>query len=96
MPINCKQSSSSPAVREALARLKRPPVYTDSVQPREEILSGDYAFLTYQHSLYEAFRRGYSDSERCSMGEIYLPMSVVRVGPMVPKGSSYKRIINYG
>lgn len=91
-----KQSSSTNTVREALSNVRRLPVHIDSVAAREEILRGNYVFLTHHLSVYEGFRRNYSQNEQCSVGVVRLPMSVVRVGPIVPRGSPYERVINYG
>ena len=46
--------------------------------------------------MYEAYELKYTKAVSCSVGEIRLDMSSVGVGPILPKGSPYKRTINYG
>ena len=58
-------------------------------------MQGSYVFITDAFGAHIALRENFAGTELCSIGAVPLPMETSRLRTMMPKGSVYKRAVDY-
>ena len=89
------QDVSWPSVRQAYEQRLTSIKVSGLHNAKREVLRGSYVFITDTISAHITLRENFIGTELCSIGAVPLPMETSRLGTMMPKGSIYKRPVDY-
>ena len=84
-----------PLVRQAYEQRLKSTKVSGLDNAKDEVMIGSYTFITDGIGANIALRESFAGNELCSVGAVPVPMESYRLGTMMPKGSTYKRPVDY-